>query len=72
MSSGIKSARRDLTAVVRQASSGMNPQRHWMGCNHHHTQGKLRHGIPWTCAACVQKANPATAVTVPGSITNQQ
>lgn len=54
MSSKTKSAVADLSTYFRAAGPGMNPSRHWMGCGHFHTRGKLRHGMPWTCARCVE------------------
>lgn len=53
MSSKTKSAVRDLSTTVRHPGVGMHSLRHWMGCDHYHTAGKLRHGIPWTCARCI-------------------
>lgn len=71
MSSGIKSADRDMTGPSKsKGGGGMSMQRNWMGCGHNHTQGTLRNGIPWLCAACI-KASLTTAETVAGSITNQ-
>ena len=61
MSSKTKSAVRDLSADFRPAGIGMNPMRHWMGCNHRHTRGKLRNGIPWTCAKCVEAKGRTSA-----------
>jgi hypothetical protein len=54
MSSKTKSAVADVSTSFRPAGVGMHPQRHWMGCGHYHTRGKLRHGVPWTCAKCVE------------------
>ena len=54
MSSKTRSAVRDVSTDFRPFGVGMTPTRHWMACNHYHTRGKLRFGMPWLCAKCVE------------------
>ena len=55
MSSGIKSAARDLTGNFRPVGVGSADMRKLWNCGHKSHQGKKRGGLLWMCAACVER-----------------
>jgi hypothetical protein len=54
VSSGIKSAQRDVSCNFRPAGVGAADMRKLWNCGHKSHRGKKRGGLLWMCARCVE------------------
>ncbi len=45
----------DVSGNFRGAGPGMTPAYRFVQCGHtSYSRGKFKHGMPWTCAKCVE------------------